>query len=120
MLEIRLHNLVFFAHHGIHAEEKLLGNEFEINITIGYFPASLPVKHLSDSIDYVTVFNMVKTRMETPTALLETIATELVQDIFSRFPLAEKIAFSIRKKYPPIEQIQGSVGIHFELNRHER
>lgn len=120
MLSIHLHNLLFFAHHGIHEEEKILGNEFELNITIKHLPQQLPVKHMADTIDYVSVYELVKKRMATPTPLLETVVTDIAQKILAQFSLAEEVSISIRKKHPPIPQMEGSVGVSFELKRKER
>jgi dihydroneopterin aldolase len=117
MLSIHLHNLILFAHHGIYEEEKILGNEFELNITIKHVPQHLPVKHLSDTVDYVSVYDLVKKRMAVPTALLETVVTEIATQILAQFSLAEEVFISIRKIYPPVTQMRGSVGVSFELKR---
>ncbi len=119
MLSIHLHNIIIFAHHGIYEEEKLLGNHFELNISIQHSPERIPVKHLSDSIDYVSVYELVKKRMAIPTPLLETVVTEMAVEILKQFALAEQVSISIRKMYPPIPGISGSVGVSFELNRKE-
>ena len=119
MLSIHLHNLTIFAHHGIYEEEKILGNEFELNITIKHAPVRLPVKHLSDTVDYVSVYELVKQRMAIPTALLETVVTEIATAILIQFSLAEEVFISIRKKYPPVSKMNGSVGVSFELKRKE-
>ncbi len=117
MLSIHLHNINIFAHHGIYEEEKLLGNEFELNITIKHSPQRLPVKHLSDTVDYIAVYELVKQRMAIPTALLETVATEIASGILAKFLLAEEVSVAIRKKYPPVSGLYGSVGVSFELKR---
>ncbi len=121
MLSIHLHNIIIFAHHGIYEEEKILGNEFELNITIKHSPQKLPVKHLSDTVDYVSVYDLVKKRMAIPTALLETVVTEIAKEILVQFSLAEEVFISMRKMYPPISNMhaQGSVGVSFELKRKE-
>ena len=119
MLSIHLHNLIIFAHHGIYEEEKILGNHFELNITIRHVPQQLPVKHLSDTIDYTAVYELVKKRMAIPTALLETVITEIATEILAQFPLAEEVYIAIRKMHPPIQQMQGSVGVSFDLKRNQ-
>jgi dihydroneopterin aldolase len=119
MLSIHLHNINFFSHHGIHEEERILGNEFEVNITVKHSPKQLPVKHLSDTIDYISVYELVKKKMGIPTPLLETLATEIAKQILEEFTLAEVVSISIRKRYPPVSQLQGSVGVSFELSRKE-
>lgn len=117
MLSIHLHNIILFAHHGIYEEEKILGNEFELNISIRHSPQHLPVKHMSDTIDYVAVYELVKKRMANATPLLETVVTDIAQKILAQFSLAEEVAVSIRKTHPPISQMEGSVGVSFELKR---
>ena len=119
MLSIHLHNILLFAHHGIYEEEKILGNEFELNITIKHAPRQLPVKHLADTVDYSLVYELVKKRMAIPTPLLETVVTEIAQQILATFSLAEEITIAIRKTHPPISQMQGSVGVSFVLKREE-
>ncbi len=117
MLSIHLHNIRIFAHHGIYEEEKILGNEFELNITIKHSPQRLPVKHLADTVDYIAVYDLVKERMAEPTALLETLATSIAAEILEKFTLAEEVHISIRKMYPPVSQLDGSVGVSFDLKR---
>ncbi|MBV9986664.1 MAG: dihydroneopterin aldolase [Chitinophagaceae bacterium] len=119
MLSIHLHNLIFFAHHGIHQEERILGNEFELNMTVKHSPKQLPVKHLSDTIDYISVYELVKKRMALPTALLETLATDIAKQVLMEFSMAEFVHISIRKLYPPVSQLKGSVGVSFDLSREE-
>jgi dihydroneopterin aldolase len=117
MLSIHLHNILLYGYHGIYEEEKLLGNEFELNITIKHSPQRLPVKHLADTVDYITVYELVKKRMAIPTPLLETLATEIAQQILAQFSLAEEVFLSIRKLHPPVSQLRGSVGVSFTLTR---
>ncbi len=119
MLSIHLNNIRIFAHHGIYEEEKILGNEFELNITVKHSPQRLPVKRLEDTIDYVAVYHLVKQRMSVPTPLLETLATAIASEILEKFVLAEEVSISIRKLHPPVSQLKGSVGVSFELKRHD-
>lgn len=119
MLSIHLHKIRLFAYHGIHAEEKILGNSFELDLTIRYQPEKLPVQHLSESIDYVAVYDLVKKRMTIATPLLETVVTEMAISILKTFALAEEVEITIRKTHPPIAQIEGSVGVSFAITRKE-
>lgn len=120
MLSIHLHNILFFSHHGIHEEERILGNAFEVNITVKHSPKQLPVRHLADTIDYISVYELVKKRMAVPTPLLETLATEIAKQILEDFALAQSVFISIRKQHPPVQNFQGGVGVSFELSRNEK
>ena len=110
MLSIHLHNLTVFAHHGLYEDEKILGNEFEINADIS-IDAPQTITLLDQTIDYVAVCNLIKERMAIPTPLLETVVQELIEQIHSAFPSSRRIFISIRKKYPPLLHFEGSVGV---------
>jgi dihydroneopterin aldolase len=117
LLTINLHNLIFHAHHGLYQEEQLLGNDFEVNISIKHLPVKEKIVSLEQTINYVSVHELVKQRMKIPTPLLETLAQEICEAILEKFSLAEEVFFSIKKLNPPIINFQGSVGISFELKR---
>ena len=119
MVTIHLNKLLFHSYHGVHEEEKLIGGGFEMNISIQYKETSLPIKHLNETINYATVYDIVKARMQQPTELLETIVTELASQIFEEFPIAEEVQISLTKLHPPIVAIQGSVGVSFNLKRNQ-
>lgn len=117
MLSIHLHNLEFKAHHGLYEEEKVLGNTFILDITILHHTPKLPVLHMADTIDYVAVYELVKKRMAIPTPLLETVISEMALEILQQFSLAEEVKIAIKKIFPPIARMKGSVGVGFELKR---
>ncbi len=117
LLQIHLKNLSIYAYHGIYSEERKLGNYFEVNIDIWHQPNALPVIHMKDTIDYVSVYELVKQRMAKPTPLLETVITEIAQSILAQFSLAKKVTISIDKVCPPITRFEGKVGVSFTLER---
>lgn len=117
MLSIYLHNVIFFAYHGLYEEEKTKGGEFEVNLTVQYRPHASTIVALDDTINYVSLFNLVKARMSRPTELLETIAMDICHEIMGKFTLAEAVYFSIKKLRPPIHDFTGSVGVSFEVKR---
>lgn len=117
MLSIHLHQLVFHAFHGLYEEEKILGNEFMVDLTVQHHPANIPIHAINDTINYVALYELVKKRMEVPVLLLETLATSIAQDILLQFVLAETVNISITKLHPPISEFSGQVGVSFELNR---
>lgn len=117
MLQIHLKNIRFFSYHGIFEEERILGNNFIVNITVDVVVETLPVLHMKQSIDYVAIYELVAQRMAKATPLLETVATEIAQTILARYSLAIKVEISIDKITPPIPSFVGSVGVSFTLER---
>lgn len=117
MLSVYLQNLRFHSYHGVHSEEKLTGGEFEVNLKAYFHPQALPVINIDDTVNYVSLYSLVKKRMEQPAELLETVVTELADHILIQFPLVEEVEISVTKLHPPIVAFQGSVGVSYRAKR---
>ncbi len=113
MITIYLHKLIFFSFHGIHEEEKILGNEYEVNLEVT-FEEKGPVTKINETINYVTIFEVIKQRMNIPTALLETVVQDLADQIHKIDDRIKIILVSVDKKNPPIANIEGSVGVSYK------
>ena len=117
MLTIHLHKLLFHAHHGLYEEEKLLGNNFQVDISIKHQPITEKIISLEQTINYAMVYKLVRQRMQQSTPLLETLAQEICEMILDKFIHADEVSFTIKKLNPPINNFHGSVGITFDLKR---
>jgi dihydroneopterin aldolase len=113
MFTINLHNLIFYAFHGVYDEERILGNEFEVNVSIG-FDADEQIISLEQTVNYASVYKIVKQRMAIPTPLLETLAQELTHEIHDFDNRIKSISVSVKKKDPPISNMEGSVAVHYK------
>ena len=111
MLTIQLHHLIFFAHHGIHEEELLTANSFEVNLDVVFDEKKSKFDSLDETLDYVTLYDIVKKQMQIPTPLLEKICKEIIGKIKKGFPIIREIEISIKKLNMPIENFHGSVGV---------
>lgn len=111
MLTIHLEKLRFNSFHGIHEEEKILGNEYIVDCQINFHETEEVILHIDDTINYVTVYEIIKNHMSVPKNLLETVAMQIGYDIHEKYPEVKCIIVSITKLNPPIEAIQGSVGV---------
>lgn len=113
LLTIELKQLRFFAKHGLYTEERKTGNEFEVNLSISYEPTSGTITDLSDTVNYVQLYDLLKTEMQKPRNLLETFAMEVTELMHSSFPEIKKIEISITKLYPPIVKFTGTIGVKY-------
>ena len=116
MLSIHLNNVFFFAYHGLYDHEQINGNNFEVNLTVKYQPAKLITK-ISETINYVAIYDLLNARMQVATPLLETLVMDIANQILAQFPLADDIFISIKKMQPPIANFDGSVGVSYSLKR---
>ncbi|MEO6316223.1 MAG: dihydroneopterin aldolase [Chitinophagaceae bacterium] len=111
MLTVHLHNLVFFAHHGIYAGEIEVGGEFEVHLQVKYEEKKIKFDNLKNIISYEDLYHIVKKRMGMPTPLLEEVAESVIRKIRHEYSFVKDISISIFKLHPPIENFQGKVGI---------
>ena len=113
MLAINLHNLIFHSFHGVHEEEKILGNTFEVNASLSFVPVD-KITTLEQTINYATVYEILKQRMQKATPLLETLVQDMVEEIRAFDDRIKSISVSVEKKNPPIPNMQGSVSVHYK------
>ncbi len=107
MIRVQLHNLSFRAFHGIHEEEKILGNEYSVDAAVEFHERDEVIEHINETIDYANVYDIIKKRMSVPTPLLETVAMKVGNDIHHKFPDLKSITISIKKMNPPVEGMHG-------------
>ncbi len=108
MIKVQLHNLQFNSFHGIHEEEKILGNSYVVDASVEFHEETDVINSISETINYAEIYKIIKLRMDIPTPLLETVIMEAGNSIHNRYPGLRSINISIKKMHPPIEGIEGS------------
>ena len=112
MFTIHLHKLAFFAHHGLHDEEAIIGTNFEIDVSINFDPGG-KITSIHQTINYAAVYDIIKRHMLHPVALLETLAQNIAEDIYLHDNRINSINININKLHPPIKNFIGSVGVSY-------
>jgi dihydroneopterin aldolase len=113
MIKVQLHQLKFNSFHGIHEEEKILGNDYVIDVSVEIHENISVITSIPETINYAEIYRIIKMRMEIPTPLLETILMEIGNEMHDRFPSVKSINISIEKMHPPIEGIEGSAIVSY-------
>ncbi|MCD4650651.1 MAG: dihydroneopterin aldolase [Candidatus Cloacimonetes bacterium] len=118
-MKIHLNEMVFYGYHGVHPEERKLGQRFIVDLTVESDSAlDSKIKHLSDTIDYTKVFAEIKHVMEKKQfVLLENCANCILDDIFAAFDLVCKAKVIIRKPSVPINGSLSSVEVEMQRSR---
>ena len=116
-MRISLNDIHFFGYHGIYEEEKILGNTFIVNLYVDFSPAQTIIKNIVETIDYVTLFELVKARMAKPTPLLETIVTELADTIINDFTVVHTVFIKITKSQVAIKSLEGNMSVAITITR---
>ena len=112
-MRIHLHDMVFYGYHGVHPEERKLGQRFIVNITVETDHISdSQINHLSDTVDYTKIYDVVKHTMENMQFhLLEDCANEILHVVLDSFSKIVKASVLIKKPSVPINGSLGSVEI---------
>ena len=101
--KISLEGLEFHAYHGVYAHERSSGNKFEVDITVeATLHDQVLQDDLSGTINYESLYQIVKDEMEKPSKLLETVGHNIAQRVLHSLPDAQSVEIKISKFNPPI------------------
>jgi 7,8-dihydroneopterin aldolase/epimerase/oxygenase len=114
---ISVRDLKLYGYHGIYEAERIIGNWFRINVRVFSAAPAETITSIEDTINYATVFELVKKIFSTPTPLLESICMRMSEEISSEFSSAQKITIEIEKLHAPIEGFDGVVAVKYEWER---
>lgn len=109
---IELRNLRFFAGHGLYQEEEVVGNQFEADVTATCH-APEQIQNLDESIDYVSIYQILKEEFAIRRNLLESVCQTSAERIREIFPHLTSLDIVIRKMQPPITGFSGSVAVRY-------
>jgi len=100
---VGLEGLEFHAFHGVYPHERESGNWFEVDIVVETdFSASAFEDDLSGTVNYETLFSIVKDEMDKPSKLLERVAGKIIDRVLHELPVVQSVDIKIAKVNPPI------------------
>ena len=102
--EVTLDRIHCYAYHGVLEQERIVGGEYlvSLRLTLGDATAAIEHDHLSGTVNYAAVYELVQREMEHPSALLEHVAGRILHALFNDFPLVIGAQVEVRKKNPPM------------------
>ena len=108
--DVRLH-----GPHGYFDEEHRMGNEFSIDVTVAAsIGEAAGEDDLSQTVNYATIYYLLKAEMKRPTQLLEALAYRMAARIVDQFDNVRSVELRLHKLNPPLG---GRVGSSFvEVN----
>ena len=100
---IFLRNVRFYAFHGVMPQERKVGGEFLVDLSVGYpIEEAMQSDKVEDTLNYAELYQLVKKEMDTPSQLLEHVAGRITRKISEQFPQVTSIDLKITKKNPPM------------------
>lgn len=101
--QISLHKIALYAYHGCLEQEKIVGNNYEIDINVWIdVTNAVESDDVADTVNYATMYEIVKQEMMIPSNLLEHVAGRIIKSIKREFPQIQMVEIRIAKMPPPI------------------
>lgn len=107
---IEITRLRLHAFHGVLEQERRVGNDFEVSVTVGY-PVVIGSDELSATLNYAELIDVVKKVMAEPSALLEHVAYRIGEAVTSRWPLIDGGMVRVAKLTPPVRSEVAEVAV---------
>ena len=100
---IVLEGMRFYGFHGVNPEERVLGQEYLVDVTVELDLRSAGGSdRLEDTISYARVYRAVREVMEgEPYNLLEAAAQSIADRVLKDFPV-DSVGVRVKKPHPPI------------------
>ncbi|MCB5248740.1 MAG: dihydroneopterin aldolase [Candidatus Cloacimonadales bacterium] len=112
-MKIHLNEMVFYGYHGVHDEERKLGQRFIVSASLHTNSAlDAGIRNLEDTVDYTRVYADIKEIMESRQfQLLECCANTIADRLLADYPLIESLSICIQKPSVPIQGSLKSVEV---------
>ena len=116
---ILLRSLRFHAFHGVEAQERLVGNDYEISLRLKVDVSRAVLSdQVDDTINYAEVYQLVAEVMTTPVNLVEYLAGAIGERLFQRWSQIEAIDVTVLKFNPPMGADCQGAGVELHLTPH--
>ncbi len=118
MDKIFVEGIKIYAYHGCFKEETLIGTSFRVDVELDVDLSNASESDsLIDTVNYQTVFDVIKDEMAIPSKLLEHVAGRCLKTLFSRFETVQTIKLKIAKINPPLGGHIDNVSVQFVRER---
>lgn len=116
--EISLTDLRFFARHGVFTQERIVGNEFSVDLSIKTAVSeNFNDNSLETTISYAELYEIVKKEMKLPRNLIETVAKSIGEEILKKYSDIWECKIKVTKLSPPLSGMSGKASVIYNYHR---
>ena len=107
-VEIKVDRLKVFARHGVLPQERVVGNDFEVTVTVTTEMNEdvLASDDLAGTVSYAGIVDVIRREMAEPSQLIEHVAWRIGRGIMQDYPAVDKCRVTVAKLLPPIPSAQ--------------
>lgn len=100
---IFLENMEFKAYHGCYELEKIVGNNFSVDLTIeAEIGDAAHRDDINSTVSYLTLFEIVRDQMAVTADIIENVAVRIIDAVYAEFPEVKKVTAKVSKIAPPL------------------
>lgn len=113
---VLINNLQLHCPIGVMEQEQVIGNDFCINLRIGYeFTRAMTSDDVGDTLNYAAVYQRTREVLARPVALIEKAAGNVAQALLEEWPEITSIDLRIIKRNPPMGADCDGAGVEIHL-----
>jgi dihydroneopterin aldolase len=103
MHKILVEGIKIYAYHGCLEEEGKIGTNYIVDVAMETdFTEAAKTDDLSKTIDYVVVYNIVKTQMAVRAKLIEKVGQHIIDELKKELHGLKKVEVKVTKLNPPM------------------
>ena len=115
---IFIQGMRLYARHGVMAQERRVGQEFEVSVSVDYdISRAMATDDVASTLSYADLCDLVRAEMAVPSQLLEHVAGRIGRAVLARWPEAEAVDVSIVKLNPPMGVLCAGAGVALRLTK---
>lgn len=100
---IKIEGIKIYAYHGCLKEETKIGGNYIVDVHIDTdFEKAAQKDDLTETIDYVGVYDVVKKQMATPSKLIEHVGRRICDSLTKQFKRIKYVEVIVTKLNPPM------------------
>ena len=100
---IRLHDMRFYAYHGVMEQERRVGGEYLVSLQVETdLSRAVNSDSVADTVNYAQLYEVVRCEMAEPSQLLEHVAGRIGQRVLDHFQQVMALTVRVTKCNPPM------------------
>lgn len=115
---IQLHDMHFYAYHGVLEQERRVGGEYLVSLSVDADLSTAVVNDsVEDTVNYAALYEVVAHEMAQPSKLLEHVAGRIGSRVLEAFPSVAALRISITKCNPPMGADSRGASVTLNIER---
>ena len=116
--KIYLDDMRFYAYHGVMEQERRVGGEYSVSLTVEADLADAArTDDVADTINYAELYELVKREMAIPSKLLEHVAGRIGQRAIEVYERITAVTVKVTKLNPPMGGDSKGASVEIKVKR---